>query len=121
MNYRVINWVIVPNKYLILHVDKLFDKLWGASIFSKSNLKLGCHQILMKEMDISKILFHTNQEHYEFQMMLFDLSKHFSIFDEPNISNLLQKFMVVFFMISLYSAKIIRHHDHLLKVIDILK
>lgn len=37
----MVNKETVPNKFLILVINELLDKLYGASVFSKLDLKLG--------------------------------------------------------------------------------
>jgi hypothetical protein len=41
MDYRSLNEVIVKNKYPLPRVEDLFDKMKGASAFSKIELRLG--------------------------------------------------------------------------------
>ena len=38
IDYRQINKVTVKNKYLLPRIEDIFDKLKGASVFSKINL-----------------------------------------------------------------------------------
>jgi hypothetical protein len=38
VDYRVLNEVIIENKYLLPRMDDLFDQLHGACVFSKIDL-----------------------------------------------------------------------------------
>ena len=59
IDYRQLNKVTIKNKYSLSKIDDLWDQLHGASIFSKINLRLGYHQLKVKETDILKIVFRT--------------------------------------------------------------
>jgi hypothetical protein len=59
IDFRQLNKVIVKNKYPLPRIDDLFDHLRGAKIFSKIDLRLGYHQVRIKEEDTSKITFRT--------------------------------------------------------------
>ena len=43
IDYRQLNKLTVKNKYLLTRIDDLFDKLKGASIFLKIDLRSGYH------------------------------------------------------------------------------
>ena len=43
VDYRPLNEVTVKNKYLIPHIDILFDQLTGTRVFSKIDLRLCYH------------------------------------------------------------------------------
>ena len=64
----------VKNKYLLPRIDDLFDKLKGASVFSKIDLQYGYHQFRNKDADVHKMAFRTRYGHYEFLVMPFRLT-----------------------------------------------
>jgi hypothetical protein len=59
MDYQSLNEVTVKNKYPLAWIEDLFDHMKGASVFSKIDLRLGYHQLKIRELDIPKIAFHT--------------------------------------------------------------
>ena len=43
IDFRQLNKVTVKNKYPLPRIDDIFDQLKDAKIFSKIDLRLGCH------------------------------------------------------------------------------
>ena len=59
IDYRQLSKVIVKNRYPLLRIDDLFDQLRGVRVYSKINLRIGYHQLRVRETDISKTVFRT--------------------------------------------------------------
>ena len=74
IDYSQLNKLTARNKYPLPRIDDLFDQLKGESIFSKIDLRFGYHQLKIKDVDVHKTTFRTRYGHYEFLVMLFDLT-----------------------------------------------
>ena len=64
IDYRELNKVTIRNHYPLLRIYDLFDKLQGAKVFSKIDLRSGYHQLRVHDEDVSKIVFRTRYEHF---------------------------------------------------------
>nr|GEW01446.1 hypothetical protein [Tanacetum cinerariifolium] len=73
IDYRELNKLIVKNRYPLSRIEDLFNQLQGSSVYSNIDLISGCHQLRVREQDVSKTTFRTRYVHYEFQVMPFGL------------------------------------------------
>ncbi|WVZ89403.1 hypothetical protein U9M48_035816, partial [Paspalum notatum var. saurae] len=125
VDYRPPNAVTIKNKYPPPHIDILFDRLGGATVFSKIDLRSGYHQIKVREEDIPKTAFSTRYGLYEYLVMSFGLTNAPAFFMYTMNSvfmNELDKFVVVFIDdILVYSKNEKEHEEHLRIVLSRLR
>ncbi|GKC23768.1 putative reverse transcriptase domain-containing protein, partial [Tanacetum coccineum] len=125
IDYRELNKLTVKNRYPLLRIDDLFDQLQGSSVYSKTELRSGYHQLRVQEEDISKTAFRTCYGHYEFQVIPFGLTNAPAVFmDLMNrvCKPYLDKFVIVFIDdILIYSKNKQEHEEHLKLILELLK
>lgn len=97
IDYRKLNKITIKNKYPLPRIDDIFYQLKGAIVFSKIDLRSGCHQLWIRDEDIPKT--RTRYGHYEFLIMPFGLSNIIGTFmDMMNwvFNDYLDKIFIVF-------------------------
>src|SRR4051812_28460893 len=99
VDYRPLNLVTIKNKYPLPRINDLYDQLAGSSVFLKMDLKLGYHQIKIRNKDIPKKAFTTHYGLYEYTIMSFGLTNAPSTFSRLMNSifmEYLAKFVVIY-------------------------
>jgi hypothetical protein len=106
-------------------MEHLFDQMKGVSVFSKIDLRLGYHQLRIRELDIPKIAFHTRYGLYEYILMSFGLTNapaYFMYLMNKVFMEYLDKFVVIFIdNILVYSKIEEEHEEHLRLVLENLR
>ncbi|KAL0544372.1 hypothetical protein IC582_019486 [Cucumis melo] len=125
IDYRELNKVTVKNRYPLPRIDDLFEKLQGATVFSKIDLRSGYHQLRIKDGDVPKTAFRSRYGHYEFIVMSFGLTNAPAVFmDLMNrvFREFLDTFVIVFIDdILIYSKTEAEHEEHLRIVLQTLR
>ncbi|GJY93105.1 putative reverse transcriptase domain-containing protein, partial [Tanacetum coccineum] len=125
IDYRELNKLTIKNRYPLPRIDDLFDQLQGSSTYSKIDLRLGYHQLRVRDENIPRTAFRTRYRHYEFQVMSFGLTNASAVFmDLMNrvCKPYLDKFVIVFIDdILIYSRNKEEHANHLRIILELLR
>jgi hypothetical protein len=125
VDYHPLNAVTIKNKYPLPRIDILFDKLAGAQVFSKIDLRFDYHQIKIHVEDIPKTTFTTRYGLFKYLVMSFGLtnaSAHFMYLMNSIFMLELNKFVMVFIDgILIYSRSMQEYEEHLRIVLQWLQ
>ena len=100
VNYRNLNTMTIKNRHLLFLIIKTLNRFNDVKKFIKIDLKNVYHRIRIKQNDEWKITFRTRYEHFEYQIMFFELINISTIF-QIYINKTLRKFIDVICVIYL--------------------
>jgi hypothetical protein len=125
VDYRALNKAMVKNRYPLPRMDDLFDRLPGAKVFSRIDLRSGYYQIQITKGDEEKTTCHTRYVSYKFLVMPFGLTNApatFCTLVNDIFREWLDDFVVVYIDdILIYSGSLEEHAEHLQKVFQRLR
>ena len=75
VDYRALNHITKRKNAPLPRSDEMFDRLGGATFFSKLDIKTGLHQIRVRPDDIEKSAFNTKYGQFEYLIMPMGLCK----------------------------------------------
>ena len=105
IDYRWLNKHTIQNRYPLPLPEEMLDRLGGARVFSKIDLKSGYWQMPVREQDIPKTAFRTRWGLYEFLVMPFGVTNapsQFMNMMNDVLSDYLDDFVLVFLTTSWY-------------------
>ncbi len=80
IDYRGLNNITVKNTYPLPLMSSAFERLQGASIFTKLDLRNAYHLVRIRKGDEWKTAFNTPRGHFEYLVMPFGLSNSPAVF-----------------------------------------
>ncbi len=80
IDYRGLNNITVKNTYPLPLMSSAFERLQGASIFTKLDLRNAYHLVRIRKEDEWKTAFNTPRGHFEYLVMPFGLSNSPAVF-----------------------------------------
>jgi len=125
LDYRNLNKLTILNKYPLPLMDELRDRVAGAKVFTKGDLKDGYYLIRMRKGDELKTAFRTCYRQYEYKLMPFGLANAPATF-QTMMNKILRVFLdhgVVVYLddILIYSENMDDHIKLVQKVLDRLE
>ena len=125
VDYRGLNAVTVKNRHPLPLITETLDRLCGAKVFSKMDLKDAYHRIRIKAGDEWKTAFRTRYGHFEYLVMPFGLANApatFQAYINRALAGLVDVTCVVYLDdILIYSAEPAEHWGHVKQVLERLR
>ncbi|KAI2645588.1 Transposon Tf2-9 polyprotein [Labeo rohita] len=122
IDYRGLNGITVKNTYPLLLMSSAFERLQGASFFTKLDLRNAYHLVRIREGDEWKTAFNTPRGHFEYLVLLFGLSNAPAIF-QALVNNVLRDMVDQFIYVYLddiliFSRSLQEHVQHVRQVLQ---
>jgi hypothetical protein len=122
VDYRALNRITRKNRYPLPLISEAMDRLVGAKIYTKIDLRHAYNRIRIKAGDEWKTAFRTRYGHFEYLVMPFGLVNApatFQGFINQVLSDFLDVFCIVYLDdILIYSDSEEEHTEHVRKVLE---
>ena len=125
VDYRALNKITKKNRYPLPLISEILDRLVGAKIFTKLDLRDAYHRIPIAEKDRWKTAFRTRYGHFEYKVMPFGLTNApatFQAYINEALRGLLDDICIAFMDdILIYSRDVEEHATHVRAVLERLR
>ncbi len=122
IDYRGLNSITVKNTYPLPLMSSAFERLQGASIFTKLDLRNAYHLVRIREGDEWKTAFNTPRGHFEYLVMPFRLSNSPAVFQalvNDVLRDMVDQFIYVYLDdILIFSSSLQEHVQHVRQVLQ---
>ncbi|KAG1928442.1 retrotransposable element [Pimephales promelas] len=122
IDYRGLNNITVKNTYPLPLMSSAFERLQGASIFTKLDLRNAYHLVRIREGDEWKTAFNTPRGHFEYLVMPFGLSNSPAVFQalvNDVLRDMIDQFIYVYLDdILIFSSSLQEHVQHVRRVLQ---
>ncbi|KAL0187931.1 hypothetical protein M9458_015030 [Cirrhinus mrigala] len=122
IDYRGLNNITVKNTYPLPLMSSAFERLQGASVFTKLDLRNAYHLVRIRKGDEWKTAFNTPRGHFEYQVMPFGLSNApavFQAFVNDVLRDMVDQFIYVYLDdILIFSSPLQEHVQHVRRVLQ---
>ena len=125
VDYRGLNKITIKNRTALPLISETLDRLVGAAIFTKFDLKDAYHRIRIQEGHEWKTAFRTRYGHFEYLVMPFGLANApatFQSYINQALIGLVDTICVIYLDdILIYSKTVKEHHASVRKVLERLR
>ncbi|KAI2662144.1 Transposon Tf2-9 polyprotein [Labeo rohita] len=122
IDYRGLNNITVKNTYPFPLISSAFERLQGASIFTKLDLRNAYHLVRIRRGDEWKTAFNTPRGHFEYLVMPFGLSNSPGVFQalvNDVLRDMVDQFIYVYLDdILIFSSSLQEHVQHVRRVLQ---
>jgi hypothetical protein len=100
IDHRALNKLTIKNQYPLLRIDDFFNQLVGSCVFNSLDLVQGYHQIKILKDDVSKTAFKVPFGHFQFKILIFELTNVPAIF-QGTMYRILRRYLGKFVLVYL--------------------
>lgn len=122
IDYRGLNNITIKNCYPLPLMSSAFERLQGATVFSKLDLRNAYNLVRIRQGDEWKTASNTPNGHYEYRVMPFGLSNAPAVF-QALVNDVMRDFLRQFVFVYLddiliFSKSMVEHVQHVRQVLQ---
>jgi len=100
VDYRGLNKITKKNRHLFPFIKETLNRLQGAAVFTKLNIRNIYHRIKIRKKDEWKIIFRTRYNHFEYIVIFFGLINtpaSFQLYINRALIGLINIYYIIYF------------------------